>query len=58
MLSSNREALRAMAIENLEALTGERNGYSAEDDAGRRTVAIRRWERFVERNDGRLVTPK
>ncbi len=58
MLSSNREALRAMAIENLEALTGERNGYSAEDDAGRRTVAIRRWERFVERNDGRLVSPK
>lgn len=58
MLSSSREALRAMAIENLEALTNERNGYSANDDSGRRATAIRKWERFVENNDGRLVRPK
>lgn len=58
MLGSNREALRAMAIENLAALTNERNGYTAEGDAGRRTIAIRRWERFLERNDGRLVQPQ
>ncbi|MEZ6132490.1 MAG: hypothetical protein R3C59_27820 [Planctomycetaceae bacterium] len=57
MLNSNREALREMAISNLEELTGERNGFFASDDAGRRSAAIRRWERYVERNDGRIIRP-
>lgn len=57
MLSSNREAMREMAIYNLEEVTGERNGYFAGDDGGRRSPAVRRWERYVERNDGRLIQP-
>lgn len=57
MLGSNREAIREMAIYNLEEVTGERNGFFAGDDAGRRSSAVRRWERYVERNDGRLIQP-
>lgn len=57
MLGSNREAMREMAIYNLEQVTGERNGYFASDDGGRRSSAVRRWERYVERNDGRLIQP-
>ena len=43
MLESHRVALREMAIVNLESLTNERNGYFADDDAGRRASAVRRW---------------
>jgi hypothetical protein len=57
MLASNRSALRAMAIENLEAITNERNGFTVDGDAGRRSAAIKRWERFLERNEGRLMKP-
>ncbi len=57
MLSSNRAALREMAIENLEALTQERYAFFADDDAGRRSNAVKRWQRFLDRNDGRLVKP-
>lgn len=54
MLESKRTALRELAITNLERLTGERNGFFAGDDAGRRDSALRRWHRILERNDGRL----
>lgn len=57
MLSSGRAAMRDMAIVNLEELTRERYNFFADDDAGRRTSAVRRWERYLERNDGRLVKP-
>lgn len=57
MLSSSRVALREMAIVNLEELTKERFAFFADDDAGRRGSAVRRWERMLERNDGRLIKP-
>ncbi len=55
MLEHNRAALRAMAIFNLERLTGERRGFFVSDDTGRRDAAVRRWKRDLAKNDGRLI---
>ena len=57
MLESSRVAFRDLAIFNLEELTGERNGFFASDESSRRSAAVRRWNRFLDRNDGRLIAP-
>ncbi|MCA9051140.1 MAG: hypothetical protein KDA89_20530, partial [Planctomycetaceae bacterium] len=55
LLDSKRTAIRELAIFNLEELTGERHGYFAGDDSGRRDAAVRRWKRTLDRNDGLLL---
>ena len=57
MLNNNRPAVRELAIFNLENLTGERNNFIVDDDSNRRDIAVRRWTKLLERNDGRLVSP-
>lgn len=55
-LDSKRVALRELAIYNLERITGEDQGFFAGDESGR-VAAIRRWQRILSRNNGRLVLP-
>ncbi|MEO2015345.1 MAG: hypothetical protein ABGZ53_13330 [Fuerstiella sp.] len=56
MLESKRVALRELAIYNLDRITGEDQGFFASDSSGR-VAAIRRWQRILTRNNGRLVMP-
>ena len=56
MLESKRLALRELAIYNLERVTGDDQGFFAGDESGR-VAAIRRWQRLLSRNNGRLVLP-
>ncbi|MCP4175718.1 MAG: hypothetical protein GY758_33650 [Fuerstiella sp.] len=55
-LESKRVALRELAIYNLERITGDDQGFFAGDTSGR-VAAIRRWQRVLSRNNGRLVLP-
>ena len=55
LLDSDRTATRELAIYNIEQVTGERQSFAADADAGRRREAIRRWQRTVERNGGTLI---
>lgn len=57
MLEHSRGSFRELAIFNLERLTGERYGFFAMDETSRRDAAVRRWQRFLERNDGRILQP-
>ncbi|MEQ9407972.1 MAG: hypothetical protein RIK87_09615 [Fuerstiella sp.] len=57
MLENGRVAMRELAIFNLERLTNDRSGFFAGDDSSRRDAAVRRWKRFLDRNDGRLFAP-
>ena len=56
MLDSKRVALRELAIYNLERITGDDQGFFAGDASGR-VAAVRRWQRILLRNNGRLVLP-
>ena len=56
MLDSQRVAIRELAIYNLERITGEDQGFFAGDTSGR-VAAVRRWQRIISRNNGRLVVP-
>jgi hypothetical protein len=56
MLDSKRVALRELAIYNLERVTGDDQGFDAGDASGR-VAAVRRWQRILSRNNGRLVLP-
>ena len=53
-LASDRPMTRALAIYRMEQAVGDRMGFHPGADASRRREAIRRWERFIERNEGRL----
>ena len=55
LLSSDRLAARELAFYRMEQLVGDRFSYHADSDPGRRREAIRRWQRYVERNDGQLL---
>lgn len=55
MLSHARAPLRGLAIYNLEQLTGQTETYMADDEPGRRSGAVRRWNRLLSRNDGRIL---
>ncbi|MDG1894596.1 MAG: hypothetical protein P8J37_06790, partial [Fuerstiella sp.] len=56
MLESKRVAIRELAIFNLERVTGGDQGFFAGDASGR-VAAVRRWQRILSRNNGRLVVP-
>ena len=58
MLESDRAAIRQLAIMNLSAITSETLAFHPDADPGRRREAIRRWEKFLKRNENRLVTPR
>lgn len=59
MLASNRVAFRDLAIFNLKRLMNNENfGFFADEDLARRQAAIKRWRRFLDKNDGRLIKPQ
>ncbi len=58
MLNHDRAAVRQLAFMNLVELTGERNGYHPDSDRSSRNESIKRWERWLRRNDNRLLTPQ
>lgn len=55
LLSHDRAAVRELAFYRMEQFTHDRFGYYVDADPGRRKEAVRRWQRHIERNDGRLV---
>jgi hypothetical protein len=55
LLSNDRPATRQLAVYRMQQFTGDRFGYSVDADPGRRREAVRRWQRYIERNDGKLL---
>lgn len=55
MLSSDRPTNRTLAIYRMEQITNDRMGYHPDSEASRRREAIRRWQRYLDKNDGRLL---
>ena len=55
MLESDRLATRTLAIYRMEELTGDRRGFHPEAEQVRRRDAVKRWRRYVEQNNGRLI---
>ncbi|MFO1000022.1 MAG: hypothetical protein U0936_06785 [Planctomycetaceae bacterium] len=55
MLGSERLVVRTVAIYRMEQIAGDRKGYHPEADSSRRRDAIRRWQRTIDQNAGKLV---
>jgi hypothetical protein len=55
MLESERLVARTLAIYRMEQITKDRKGFHADADSSRRREAIRRWQRAIDQNSGRLV---
>ena len=55
MLNNSRAPLRELAIHNLKTLTGLTENFMADDDPGRRSSAVKRWIKLLDRNNGRLL---
>ena len=55
MLESERLVARTLAIYRMEQITGDRKGFHPEADSSRRRDAIRRWQRTIDQNSGKLV---
>lgn len=58
MLNHERAAIRQLAFLNLVELTGERHNYHPDSDRSARSEAVRRWSRWLKRNNNRLRTPE
>jgi len=55
MLESERMVVRTLAIYRMEQITKDRKGFHPDADSSRRREAIRRWQRSIDQNSGRLV---
>ena len=55
MLESERLVVRTLAIYRMEQITKDRKGFHPDADSSRRREAIRRWQRSIDQNSGRLV---
>ena len=55
MLTSDRLATRTLAVYRMEQLAGDRMGYHPDAEASRRREGIRRWQRYLDRNAGKLI---
>lgn len=55
MLEDGSLATRTMAIYRMEQHTKDRMNYFPDNEPSRRREAIRRWQRFLDRNGGRLI---
>ncbi len=58
MLRHDRAPIRQMAFMILHELTGQTNGYHPDSDTARRNDSVRRWERLLEKNDSRILSPE
>jgi hypothetical protein len=55
MLESERLVARTVAIYRMEQITKDRKGFHPDADSSRRRDAIRRWQRAIDQNGGKLV---
>jgi hypothetical protein len=55
MLESERLVSRTLAIYRMEQVTRDRKGFHPDADSSRRRDAIRRWQRSIDQNGGKLV---
>ena len=55
MLESERLVARTLAIYRMEQITKDRKGFHPDADSSRRRDAIRRWQRSIDQNGGKLV---
>jgi hypothetical protein len=55
MLESERPVARTVAIYRMEQITKDRKGFHPDADSSRRRDAIRRWQRSIDQNAGKLV---
>jgi hypothetical protein len=44
-----------LAIYRMEQITKDRKGFHPDADSSRRRDAIRRWQRAIDQNSGKLV---
>lgn len=56
-LGDERLGVRTLAIYRLEQITGDRQNFYPANDASRRRDAIRRWQKWLDRQGGVLVKP-
>ncbi|MCA9058607.1 MAG: hypothetical protein KDA85_08910, partial [Planctomycetaceae bacterium] len=55
LLDHERLGMRELAIYRLEQFTKDAFGYHASADTTRRHEAVRRWNRLIDRNEGKLL---
>lgn len=55
LLLHDRLVLRELAAYRMQTIVGDRYGYSADADPGRRREAARRWQRHLDENGGQLL---
>ena len=55
MLNSDRLATRVLTFYRIQNYSNDRMGYQPELESSRRRDAVRRWQKFVERNGGKLL---
>lgn len=55
LLASDRLLTRTLAIYRMEQATKDRQGFQPAAESSRRREAIRRWQKYLERNDGKLI---
>lgn len=55
LLNNDRLATRTLAFYRIQQYSEDRLGYNPEAESSRRRDAVRRWQRFLDRNGGKLV---
>ncbi len=55
LLNNDRLATRTLAFYRIQQYSNDRLGYQPEAESSRRRDAVRRWEKFLDRNDGKLL---
>lgn len=55
LLANDRLATRTLAIYRMEQATGDRLGFHPDAESSRRREAIRRWQKYLDRNNGQLL---
>ncbi len=54
-LNSDRLATRVLTFYRIQSYSNDRMGYQPELESSRRRDAVRRWQKFVDRNGGKLL---
>lgn len=55
LLNNDRLATRTLAFYRIQQYSNDRLGYQPEAESSRRRDAVRRWQRFLDRNGGKLL---
>lgn len=55
LLNNDRPATRTLAFYRIQKYSNDRLGYQPEAESSRRRDAVRRWQKFLDRNGGKLL---